>query len=308
MRAPSRWMLAWMNERFPLRNGLFFVLLYVTTVVVARASMSDTVALTVHDVLGVAALWSFFLLLRVLDEHKDFAADTIAHPERVLQRGLVTLSHLRAVGAYAVALQLVVSLWLDRGIGAVTLWWLAALGWSALMAREFFVPAWLRRHLLVYAVSHMAVMPLLVGWVATMGANGATRRPVVWALAALVFLAGFVFEVARKIRSPEDERPAADSYTRALGVRGASTLLASLALLTFIVALVVARWFSQAGVPAAATTAALSVGAAAAALWFGRRPTRRQAKLAEAAAGLSIMAAHVMVVVAVSSVREIVWR
>src|SRR4029453_4732816 len=151
-----------------------------------------------------------------------FGADAVAHPERVLQRGLVTLAQLRVLGVCAVVLQLGVSLLLDGGIGPVTFWWIAAFAWSALMAREFLVPTWLRRHLLVYAVSHMAVMPLLVAWVATMGAAGATRRPGVWALAALVFLAGFVFGVARKIRSPEDERPAADSYTRALGVRGAA--------------------------------------------------------------------------------------
>ena len=304
----ARWILAWLSERFPLRNGLFFVLLYFTTVVVARASVGATVALGASDVLGVLALWSFFFLLRVLDEHKDFSADAIAHPDRVLQRGLVTLAHLRVLGACAVALQLAASLWLDRGFGSVTLWWLAALGWSALMAREFFAGAWLRRHLLVYAVSHMAVMPLLVGWVATMGAAGATRRPVVWGLSALVFLAGLVFEVARKIRSPEDERTAADSYTRALGVRGASTLLAALAIVTCVAGILVGRWFSPASVIAVATTAALSTAAAAAAVRFARRPTRSQAKLAEAAAGLSIMAAHVMVVVAVASAREIVWR
>jgi 4-hydroxybenzoate polyprenyltransferase len=304
----ARWMFAWLNERFPLRNGLFFVLLYFTTVVVARASVGATVALSTNDVLGVVALWSFFLLLRVLDEHKDFGADAVAHPERVLQRGLVTLAQLRVLGVCAVVLQLGVSLLLDGGIGPVTFWLIAALLWSALMAREFLVPTWLRRHLLVYAVSHMAVMPLLVAWVATMGAAGATRRPVVWALAALVFLAGFVFEVARKIRSPEDERIAADSYTRALGVRGASALLASLAIITYIAALLVAGWFSAASFIVTTTAAALSAGAASAAVWFARRPTRRQAKLAEAAAGLAIMAAHVMVVLAVASTREIIWR
>jgi 4-hydroxybenzoate polyprenyltransferase len=305
----AKWVLAWFNERFPLRNGLFFVLLYLTTVLVARGSVeSATVALTPNDVFGAAALWSFFLLLRVFDEHKDFAADAIAHPERVLQRGLVTLPQLRLVGAGAAALQLLVSLWFDRGIGVTTAWWLAALAWSVLMAREFFAPAWLRRHLLIYAVSHMAVMPLLVGWVATMGTPDATHRPILWGLSTLVFLAGFVFEVARKIRSPEDERPAADSYTRALGVGGASALLAVLATVTYAVAVVLAGRFAPTNSVTALLTGALSLVAIVAALWFALRPTRRGAKVAEAAAGLAIMAAHVMVVLAVASVREVVWR
>jgi 4-hydroxybenzoate polyprenyltransferase len=106
----ARWMLAWLNERFPLRNGLFFVLLYLTTVLVARASVADTVVVRSGDLIGVMALWSFFLLLRVFDEHKDFAADAVAHPERVLQRGLVTLAHLRVLGGCAIALQLAASI------------------------------------------------------------------------------------------------------------------------------------------------------------------------------------------------------
>ena len=306
----ARWLVAWFNERFPLRNGLFFVLLYLTTVLVARMTATPTaVALTARDVLGVAALWSFFLLLRIFDEHKDFAADAIAHPERVLQRGRVTLRQLRVLGAVAVLFQLGVCVWLDRGVGAITAWWTASLAWSLLMAREFFASTWLRRHLLVYAVSHMAVMVLLVAWVAALGAPAAPREPLIWALAALVFFAGFVFEVARKIRSPDEELPMADSYTRALGIWRAALLLAALALITWLVAISLARRIAFSGaLPSSIGTGLLALVAVIAAIRFARRPTHLHAKFAEAAAGLSIMAAHAMVVAAVASVRTIVWR
>jgi 4-hydroxybenzoate polyprenyltransferase len=305
----ARWMIAWLNERFPLRNGLFFVLLYVTTVLVARMSVSATaVSLTARDVVGVAALWSFFLVLRVFDEHKDFAADAIAHPDRILQRGFVTLPQLRLLGASAVAFQAAASLWFDGGIGTTTLWWAAAMLWSVLMAREFFVSRWLRRHLVIYALSHMAVMLLLVGWVASIGDHAAWREPIVWSLGGLVFLAGLVFEVARKIRAPDDERPMADSYTRALGTRGAPALLAALGVAASLAAVLLVRRIaapSMVGPVAVGVLTSLTVLAAAR---FAVRPTRRHAKLAEAVAGLSIIAAHAMVVAAVLSVRSIVWR
>lgn len=306
----ARWLASWANERFPLRNGLFFVLLYATVLVVARASVaSSSVTVSPDDLFGVLALWSFFLLLRILDEHKDFASDAVAHPDRVLQRGLVTLPQLRVVGGCALVLQLVVSLWYDEGVGAVTAWWAASLAWSALMTREFFAPVWLRRHLLVYAVSHMVVMLFLVGWVAAMADPMSLRTPTVWLMASLVFLGGLVVEVARKLRAPEDERPMADSYTRALGAKRASLLLASLAVIACAVAIVLGRVVvASTNLLWPLTAGGLSVAAALAALEFARRPTRRHAKLAESAAGLATMATHVMVIAAVMSVRTIVWR
>jgi 4-hydroxybenzoate polyprenyltransferase len=304
-----RWVLAWAKERFPLRNGLFFVLLYVTTILVARTAVTTgPIAFRAVDLLGVAALWSFFLLLRVFDEHKDFAADTVAHPERVLQRGLVTLPQLRVVGACAVVVQLGASLWFDRGVGVVTMWWAASFAWSLLMAREFFVSAWLRRHLLLYALSHMVVMLLVVGWVASIADPLAPSRPIVWALASLVFLAGLVFEVARKMRAPEDERPTADTYTGALGPWRASMLLATLAVATYLMAIAVVQRLGVETTIGAVAAGGLSILAVVTVMRFAERPTPRGAKLVEAAAGLAIMAAHLMIAAGVVSARAIVWR
>src|SRR5262249_35034775 len=68
---------AWARERFPLANGAFFVLMYVLALVVGRSSVSGPIVLSWRDVPGVAALWSFFFWLRVLDEHKDFENDRV---------------------------------------------------------------------------------------------------------------------------------------------------------------------------------------------------------------------------------------
>ena len=145
-RRSPRWLGAWARERFPARNLVFYVVFYATALIVGRAAATaGPVAVGPADAAGLLALTAFFLVLRVLDEHKDFAADAVAHPRRVLQRGLVTLGMLRVVGGAAVAAQLAVMLSHDGGAGAATGWWLAAAAWSALMAREFFAPAWLRR-------------------------------------------------------------------------------------------------------------------------------------------------------------------
>jgi 4-hydroxybenzoate polyprenyltransferase len=300
---------AWARERFPLANGLFFVLLYVLALVVGRSAVAGPIVLSWRDVPGVAALWSFFLWLRVLDEHKDFENDRIAHPQRVLQLGLVTLGDLRVVGGAALVVQLVVSLWIDRGVGPVTLWWLAALVWSLLMAKEFFVRDWLRRHLMWYALSHMVVMLLVVAWVATMGAAVAARSPATWTLAALVFASGLAFEMGRKMRAPESEHPLADSYTQALGIRAATFVLSAVVVIVSAMAMLTTRvvsnrmplWVVAAGV----SGLVLSLGALR---QFRHRPAPRAAKRVEAGVGVSILAMHGALLASVLAARSISWR
>ena len=306
-RRSPRWLGAWARERFPARNGVFYAVFYATALLVGRASATTgPVGVGPRDAAGLLALTAFFLVLRVLDEHKDFAADLVAHPRRVLQRGLVTLGMLRTVGAAAVAAQLAVMLWHDGGAGAATRWWLAAAGWSALMAREFFAPAWLRRRTMIYALTHMAVMPLLAAWVAALGAPAAPHEPAVHALAALAFAAGLAVEITRKLRAPADEHPMADSYTRALGVRGA-TVAAVAALLAAVAAAAAVVWFVERSLPWWSVTAPglATLVAARALLAFAVAPSARGAKRAEVTAGLAVVAGHAAVIAAVLVARGV---
>lgn len=299
----------WARERFPLANGVFFVLLYVLVLVVGRSTVPGPITLSWRDLPGVFALWLFFLWLRVLDEHKDFENDRVAHPNRVLQRGLVTLGDLKVVGAVALVIQLGVSVWIDGGVGPVTGWLAVALIWSCLMAKEFFVRDWLRRHIIWYALSHMVVMLALVAWVATMGAATATRSAATWVLAALVYASGLAFEIGRKMRAPEDEHPLADSYTQSLGVLSATVLLSAVVGIVAVLCLAatgvvgngISLWVPLAAI--AAFIVALGVLRE-----FHRRPTRRAAKHVEAGVGLSILAMHTVLLAAVIHARSLTWR
>lgn len=299
----------WARERFPLANGVFFVLLYALVLVVGRSTVPGPITLSWRDLPGLLALWLFFLWLRVLDEHKDFDNDRVAHPGRVLQRGFVTLRDLKGVGAVALVIQLGVSLWIDGGAGRVTGWWLVALVWSVLMAKEFFVSDWLRRRIIWYALSHMVVMLAIVAWVATMGAATAARSEAAWVLAALVYASGLAFEIGRKMRAPEDEHPLADSYTQSLGVPSATVLLSAVvgivAVLSLIATGVVGNGMCL-SVPLAAIAGFLV--ALGVLREFRRRPTPRAAKRVEAGVGLSILAMHTALLAAVIHARSLTWR
>ena len=298
----------WARERFPLANGAFFALLYLLALFVGRSARPGPIEVSWRDAPGLIALWLFFLWLRVLDEHKDFEKDRVAHPNRVLQRGLVTLKQLRVVGGIALVIQLAVSVWLDGGVGPVTAWWLAALGWSLLMAKEFFVRHWLRRHIMWYAFSHMVVMLPLVAWVATMGSPDACRAPATWMLLLLVYATGLAFEMGRKMRAPDDEHPLADSYTQSLGV-GNSTVLLSLVVclvsgLTLVTTNVVDGRIPSFMIVAAVAGVILAIGMIHD---FRQRPERRAAKRLEAGVGLSILAMHGALLATVIQLRSIAW-
>jgi len=218
---------AWSKERFPPAFILVILPLYGGTAAMAQLYQNGRVHFTAVDLLGVAACTAFLLLLRVFDEHKDYELDSLNHPDRVLQRGLVTLRHLKFIAGGALIVQLAASLWADATVGQATLRWSVVLVWSLLMAKEFFVGEWLSKRLVLYAVSHMLILPMAVIWFMYLGSRGGDIpwEPQLW-YAGLVFCLGAVAEVGRKFKAREDEKETIDSYTKTLGVSGASVVLA----------------------------------------------------------------------------------
>lgn len=229
---PHRFM-AWIHERFPLPNALLFFILYLTTVAVVYDNTTGDIFNLGRDIMGCLVTWSFFLLLRIFDEHKDYDLDCQNHPQRVLQSGLITLDHLKIVGAGLIFLQLAYALFLDHGVGMTLMAWGAMFVWTCLMGKEFFIDEWLTRHLTWYAVSHMLVMPLTVWWLANMAMPNAPLTPALQAMMSLAFISGFCFEITRKTKAPDEERDTIESYSRIFGTQGSAMVV--MGLLTMMV-------------------------------------------------------------------------
>lgn len=232
---------AYLSERFPLAgHGLLIVSYYSSNQFLARTLLEpgEPMHYDASSLLGAGTLFLFFFHLRVFDEHKDYAEDARHHPERVLQRGLVTLGHLKVLGALAIAGELVLAAL--AGPAALVAWGVA-FGFSLLMLVEFFAGSWLRRRFLLYAGTHLLVMPVL----ALMVFSFATGRwP--WEAPGWFFLYAWVgffvtlnWEISRKIRAPEDEIEGLDTYSRVFGTYGAAyAVLAVRVVDTALVALV----------------------------------------------------------------------
>jgi UbiA prenyltransferase family protein len=290
--------LAYLNERFPPIANVLLILTYYSSNQFLAFALTRPGPVMHYDhwsFLGMLMLVSFFFHIRVFDEHKDYEEDCRYFPERVLQRGLVTLRHLKIAGAIAITMEIVIAAL--RGPQALTAWAIA-FGFSLLMLREFFARDVLKRHFLVYATSHMLIMPLL----SLLVFSFATKHwpweapPWFWVYAFVGFFVTFNWEVSRKIRAPEEEIDGVESYTKIFGTFGAAYLVLIIRFIdTALVAAVghhlgVSRWFY------------LALVALYAVCLFGFfqyhfRPTPRHAKMMEVYAGMYMIVFDLLVAI-----------
>lgn len=242
---------AYMRERFPLFGHVLLIISYYSSnQFLARVLTTPGAPMqyTARSLLGALTLLFFFFHLRVFDEHKDFEEDARFHPQRVLQRGVITLADLRVLAALCIVGELT----LAAIAGSAALAGLAiAFVFSVLMLKEFFAKRWLKTHFLVYATSHMLLMPLLSLMVFSFATG---RMPwhapgIFWVYAFVGFFVTFNVEVSRKIRAPEDEIAGLDSYSKIFGTYGAAWLVLGLRVIdTTLVSIVgyaigVSTWF-----------------------------------------------------------------
>lgn len=285
--AHRRWA-AYFNERFKIGLNLFATVLMVGTVGTAAALVhgaSLNVWATPQLYLIALAYLLVFFHLRIFDEHKDFAIDSVRFPERVLSRGWVTLDQLRRIAYVIIPLELV----LAYAAGMPFFWgMLAVIAYTFLMLKEFFVADWLKRHMVLYGVSHMASLLLMV-IVAMVGFKGAIPEPydpfhpALLTLAAVFFCFVYSLEMARKIRPPELEKPDVDTYSKLLGIQPAIY-----AVIGCQMAALVLLWLSGVPVPPIAwgVIVAAQAGIIASLLGTARRPEpAKLAKLDNVAAG-----------------------
>jgi 4-hydroxybenzoate polyprenyltransferase len=96
--------------------------------------------------------------------------------------------------------------------------------YSLLLLKEFFVRQWLKRHFLIYAGSHMLIMPFfaLVIYSFATGRWFWTAPGWFWVYSFVGFFVTLNWEISRKIRAPEDEIDGVETYTKVFGTYGAA--------------------------------------------------------------------------------------
>lgn len=165
-------------------------------------------------IIGVITYIGVFLILRFSDELKDKQHDDAYYPDRPVQRGLLTLTEIRR----ALIIMIIVVL-----IGNALLFsWkvffvlIPLAGYMTLMRHEFFMPQFIRSHILIYMVSHQLFVPIFILYyfvsVGRWPSGGAD-----WLFIGVNVLMLMSVEVARKIRPRASENESRDTYSSALG-------------------------------------------------------------------------------------------
>jgi len=210
------------KERFPVAGHGPLILTFSLCALCYSRLLRGETTLPHWETIGVAFLCCFFsfLHLRIADEFKDFEEDSKFRSYRPVPRGLVTLKELGVLWFLTGALQLLLAILLAPGLGFVLL-----LTWFylALMSKEFFCKKWLKSHPFTYMWTHMFIMPLIdlyataCDWLPAQG----SPPPGLWWFVIVSFFNGFVIEVGRKIRAPEDEEQGVETYSVLWGRKNA---------------------------------------------------------------------------------------
>lgn len=226
-----RYFFSYLQERFPILNMGLFAILFGVVFSVTSHEYPAPKKVDWTTFLGILAVISFFFRLRVYDEIKDFKLDAINHPNRILQSGKISLSHLISV---SIALTTIEIFWSYRmGISALIAWAIAFL-YALLMRYEFFIGNFLKKYLPLYAFCHLLIMPFIIFWIWV----AHIAFMIELSLILLMFfslISGFAFEIARKIHSPDAERPTIDSYSKSLGYKNAILSTISICIFTALI-------------------------------------------------------------------------
>ncbi len=221
------WM--YLSEMFPVPLRVATAVLYVLGIasMVRLVLGLQTSLVTAYTLLGVWTLFLHLLILRLMDELKDIDVDRELFPHRPVPSGRVGIGDIKSGLALATVAFIVPNL----GVPAVMWMALALLAYSFLMFRFFFIPDLLRENLLLNLATHNPVVAVgLIYLMALVGVeHGLTLADVDWRLVLLLIAffwpPTFAWEIARKIRSEEEEDDYV-TYSQIFGRRRALLVVA----------------------------------------------------------------------------------
>lgn len=231
------------KERFPLLgHGMLVAAFSFSAISYSRIcrGAEGFVSLKIFLV-GAFTTVSLFFLVRIFDEFKDKEEDALYRKYLPVPRGLVSLKELKILAIITVALQVILNLIF---FPKMLLIYFVIIAYLCLMGKEFFMPAWLKKHQFWYVISHMFIIPLVdiyasgLDWLL----GGAKAPTGLIFFFAVSYMNGIVLEIGRKIKPPGKEEEGVNSYTKMLGVNNAPLLWIGVLFITFCLAVFAADY------------------------------------------------------------------
>lgn len=224
------------SERFPVFSyGLMVLTFAFSAMSYSKILRGDFDFPILTLLIGAMTSFGYFFLLRIFDEFKDADDDAKYRPYRAVPRGLVSFKELKGLATIIIGLQC----FLNAVFIPKMLWiWGLVIIYMFVMAKEFFVRDWLRKHPISYLVSHMMIMPVIDFYTTGLDwNNNSTNIPNGLIIFLIVtFLNGVVIEIGRKIRAKNAEEIGVETYSYLWGEKGATITWLCVLFTTFIFA------------------------------------------------------------------------
>ena len=261
------------KERFPvLVYGLYILCLTFATFFYNTKMLEIESNVGVFIVMFVVAFLQF-LMVRIIDEFKDYDEDKKYRPYRPVPRGLIKLQELRVLFVICVVIQLALTLIVNpfSFIFLLVLWIV-----FILMTKGFFIKKVLDKHILLEVAFDEIMLPVMILYLASFIK---IDMSILWRLLLLSYVVSWIIEIARKVRCKKDEEKGVKTYTAVFGIPKATILLSGLELILTICRLILP------GVPlmnwAQILLLIFFVGIIVVNVFFVRKKTRKFAKAVE---------------------------
>ncbi len=170
---------------------------------------------TFQLIIPALVLTAVSLLIRVMDEFKDYQDDLSNFPERPLPSGRVHKSDLIALGYFCVMLILFLSMTSSK----LLIWSIITLAFTGLMLKWFFIESLMRKSLPLAFITHHPIV--LFNFIYLLIACMQMNSEVGWDQAIYILPVCLIFtnwEVVRKIRAPHQET-SYTTYSKIFGPR-----------------------------------------------------------------------------------------
>lgn len=197
-------------------------------------------------VLSFLGIFSFFIVLRMMDEYKDYHKDVLAHPNRPLPRGLISLKTFNLAINSGIAFLVLLDLLLYfLGYKISFYLYTIVILHLYLMYKEFFVGESLNKYPLIYAITHQLILiPLCLYSVSIFkNQDELSFFHIDYVYAFSVLFSFFAYEVCRKL--DPSAHPILKTYRSIYGVDGVFKIVSTLLALQLMNQLFLLRssWF-----------------------------------------------------------------
>ncbi len=207
------------NERFPIKILAF------TTGATVLGSIAVSSSQPGRYIIAMAFISTLLYLfhIRVIDEDRDLKLDNSLHPDRPVQRGIVSINQLFLLDLTGLLICVAISIFIGTKAIIVTL---AILVFTSLAWKDFFAPNYFKNRPVIYHLVNSPQM-VLIQW--NIYAIYTKSLHINWSMILfllLVYNGIFIIEIIRKTNISIADTP--DSYSSQIGVKKSIYLAAAM--------------------------------------------------------------------------------